>query len=232
MSTQVSVQGSPASAPFRRISSLRPKYLLFAFIALMYAYVLWHNESFLFNAKDPEWTHIQSFRWWLLPHGLLAACALFLGPLQFSDRLRRRFATVHRVIGRFYVGGVFLGAPLGIYIQHFEERMGGSRSFTIAAGADAVLWIFATVVAMAFILRGKVQQHRQWMTRSFASALIFLEVRATMGVFSIPERNAEIVVWCCVAAAYPIADFALQMQELYRTRPASAKVARPVTQSA
>jgi uncharacterized membrane protein len=197
----------------------------------MYAYVLWNNESFLLNAKDPEWVHIHSFRWWLLPHGLLAACALFLGPLQFSDRLRRRFAKAHRVMGRFYVAGVILGAPLGIYIQYFEERMGTSRSFTIGAGADAALWIFATIMAMAFILRGKVQQHRQWMTRSFACALIFLEVRAVLGVFRIPERFSEIVVWCCVAAAYPIADFALQMQELYRTRPAPARAARTVPQS-
>lgn len=231
MSTQVTVRESSASAPWRRILSPRPKYLLFAFIALMYAYVLWHNESFLINAKDPEWTHIQSFRWWLLPHGLLAACALFLGPLQFSDRLRRRFAKAHRVMGRFYVAGVFLGAPLGIYIQYFQERMGGPRSFTIAAAADAVLWIFATVMAMTFILRGKVQQHRQWMTRSFACALIFLEVRAIMGVFPVTLHFPEVVVWCCVAAAYPIADFALQMQELYRTRSAPAKSVRPVPQT-
>ena len=67
-----------------------PKHLLFAFIGLMYAYVLWNNERFLFDSKHPEWAHIQSFKWWLLPHGLAAACALFLGPLQFSDRLRQR----------------------------------------------------------------------------------------------------------------------------------------------
>jgi len=37
--------------------------------------------------------------------------------LQFSDRLRQRFAKFHRVLGRFYVVGVFIGAPLGSYIQ-------------------------------------------------------------------------------------------------------------------
>ena len=212
-------------------SWLRPKYLLFGLIGLMYLYVLWHNESFLFNAKDAEWPHIQSFKWWLLPHGLTAACALFLGPLQFSDRLRKRFTKMHRVMGRFYVAGVFAGAPLGIYIQHFEERMGGQRSFTIAAGADAVLWIFATVIAMTFILQGKVQQHRQWMTRSFACALIFLEVRAILGIFNLPERFSEVIVWCCVAAAYPLADFVLQWGELYRSRAKPAKAARPVLQA-
>jgi uncharacterized membrane protein len=233
MPTEVSapVKDSPASTWFRRISQTRPKYLLFALIGVMYAYVLWNNESFLINSKDPEWTHIQSFRWWLLPHGLTAACALFLGPLQFSDRLRRRFAKAHRVMGRFYVAGVLLGAPLGIYIQYLHERIGGQRSFTIATVADAGLWIFATLVALAFILQGKVQQHRQWMTRSFACAIIFLEVRAIGGIFNVPLKFTEVIVWCCVAAAYPLADFVLQWPDLFRPHAKTARVARPAAQA-
>jgi hypothetical protein len=61
--------------PFQRISWLRAKYLLFALIGLMVAYVLRHNESFLIDAKDPVWQHYQPFKWWLLPHGLAGACA-------------------------------------------------------------------------------------------------------------------------------------------------------------
>jgi uncharacterized membrane protein len=197
----------------------------------MYAYVLWHNESFLFNSKDPEWAHIGSFKWFLLPHGLAAACALFLGPLQFSDRLRKRFAKVHRVMGRFYVAGVLVGAPLGIYIQHFEEHMGRSRSFTLAAAADAAVWIFCTLVALTFILKRNVQLHRQWMTRSFACAIIFLEVRVVQGVFHLDERFTEIIVWGCVVAAVPLADLILQAPELFRTHATSAKLRRPAPQT-
>jgi uncharacterized membrane protein len=231
MKSEISASGpGHAATQSRSASWLRPKYLLFVFIACMYAYVLLHNESFVFRSSDPEWPHIHPFRWWLLPHGLVAACALFLGPLQFSDRLRKRFAKFHRVAGRFYVGGVLIGAPLGIYIQHFEERMGETRSFTIAAGADAVLWIFATLVALTFILKGNVSQHRQWMTRSFSCALIFLEVRVVLGVFKIPERFSEAVVWSCVAAAYPIADFVLYGTELFRRRAAKARTTKPIPQ--
>ena len=43
------------SAPRPTTSSLRSKYLLFAFIGLMIAYVLRHNENFLLDAKDPVW---------------------------------------------------------------------------------------------------------------------------------------------------------------------------------
>ncbi len=166
----------------------------------MYLYVLWNDESFLVNSKDPEWKHIASFQWWLLPHGLAAGCALVLGPLQFSDRLRRRFAALHRILGRIYVAGVFLGAPIGLYIQWFEERiMGGTRSFTVATIFDMAIWIVTTAIAWRMILQGRTEQHRRWMTRSFACALIFVEARVVMGLAGW-ERFAEIVVWSCVAA--------------------------------
>jgi uncharacterized membrane protein len=228
------IRGSAAPAPLRRPSWLRPKYLLFAFIGFMYAYVLWHNESFLLNRADPEWPHIESFKWILLPHGLAAACALFLGPFQFSERLRRRFTKAHRVMGRFYVAGVLAGAPIGIYIQHFEEvhlSPGDPvlHSLTIATVFDAGVWIFCTLMAMIFILQRKVQLHRQWMTRSFACAIIFLEVRLIQGVFNIDERFTEIIVWGCVVAAVPLADLVLQLQELYRSKAAPATVGRAVT---
>jgi uncharacterized membrane protein len=230
MSTAITtpVQGAAPVAPAQR-TWLRPKYLLFAFIGLMYAYVLWNNESFLINSKDPEWQHIGPFKWILLPHGLAAACALFLGPLQFSDRLRKRFAKAHRVMGRFYVAGVLVGAPIGIYVEYFEERLGAPRSFTIATVADAAVWILATAVAMVFILQGKVQLHRQWMTRSFACAIIFLEVRLIAGLTHW-DQYIETIVWCCVVAAFPLADLVLQIQESYRTRATPARKAQPATQ--
>ena len=134
---------------------LRLKYLLFGILGLMFVYVLGHDESFLVNPKDPIWQHYEPFKWWLLPHGIAGACALLLGPMQFSDRLRDRFRQLHRVVGRIYVAGVFVAAPLGFYIQYFQERMGDPRSFSIAAAVDAGLWMITTGTAMVFILKGQ-----------------------------------------------------------------------------
>ncbi|HEY7615701.1 MAG TPA: DUF2306 domain-containing protein [Terriglobales bacterium] len=209
-----------------RVSWLRSKYLVFAFIGLMIAYVLQHNERFLIDGSDPAWQHYEPFKWWLLPHGLAGACALLLGPMQFSDRLRRRFTKLHRVVGRFYVAGVFIAGPLGFYIQFFEERMGATRSFSVAAAVDAALWMTTTGIALAFILKGKVQQHRQWMTRSFAVAIVFLEVRVILGITGWEKLGmaaAETVVWVCLAFSVLLGDLVLQWQELYRTRPVPAK---------
>ena len=210
------------SLPVQRASHVRPKYILFTLIGLMIAYVLYHNESFLIHRDAPVWHNYHPFRWWLLPHGLAGACAIFLGPLQFSDRLRARFTKLHRVIGRIYIFGAMVVAPLGAYIQYFQERMGAPRSFTIAAAVDAFLLMATTGIAFAFILNGKVQQHRQWMTRSFAVAIVFLEVRVILGITGWERLGlaaTETVVWTCLAFSVLAGDIAIQVQELWRKRP-------------
>jgi uncharacterized membrane protein len=209
------------SLPVQRASRVRSKYILFTFVGTMIAYVLWHNEAFLVHPKDPAWEHYHPFRWWLLPHGLAGACAILLGPLQFSDRLRARYRKFHRVIGRIYVFGAMIVAPLGTYIQYYEERMGMTRSFTLAAVVDAALLMTTTGIAFTFILRGQVQPHRQWMTRSYAVALIFLEVRVILGLTGwekLGPQAVETVVWCCVGFSVLIGDLVLQIQESLRTR--------------
>ncbi|MCW2573667.1 MAG: hypothetical protein JWO88_3725 [Frankiales bacterium] len=204
--------------------SFRAKTVLFALIGVMYIFVLVTTEIFLFDKSSPEWAHIAPFRMWLLPHGLAAACALFLGPLQFSERLRRKYLTLHKTFGYLYIAGCYIGAPLGIYIQRFEEKLGTySHSFTIATVMDAALWMFATTMALIMIRTKRMQQHRQWMIRSFACALIFLEVRTIMVFFQLPEPAVEAVVWSSVAAAFPIADLVLQVDERLRQKSRTAR---------
>jgi uncharacterized membrane protein len=213
--------------------SRRSKYIVFGFIFLMMAYVLNHNERFIINSSAPVWKHYQPFRWWLLPHGLAAACALLLGPMQFSDRLRRRYTKMHRIVGRVYVFGALIGAPLGAFIQYrFDERMGDSRSFSVATVVDAFLWMLTTAIALSFAMRGKIQQHRQWMTRSYAVAIVFLEVRVVSGLGGWDNSSTamETTVWAGVALSLLFADIAIQWRELLPTRPVAAK-AMPLVHS-
>lgn len=207
----------PQPRPWR----LRPKYALFSFIALMLAYVLYHNEHFLVDAADPSWPHYRVIGRWLLPHGLIGATALLLGISQFSTRLRTRYTRLHRVLGRIYVTAVFIVAPLGAYIQRLNEQTGDSRSFTFAAITFATLWMFATGMAFWCIRTRRIDQHRQWMSRSLAMALVFLEVRVIEGLTgwdTLGPAVDEIVVWICVALGFPLADAVLHIQEYLRGR--------------
>jgi uncharacterized membrane protein len=209
-----------ASAQVPRAS--RTKNVVFALIIAMMMYVLYHTEHFLIDPADPVWQHYKTFQWWLLPHGVAGACALLLAPLQFSDRLRRRYALLHRVIGRIYVAGVLVLAPLGVYIQYLDEAAGASRSFTFASLVDAVLLVVTTGIGLAFAVARKIPQHRQWMTRSYAVGLVFFEGRLIIGLAGLdrpPNLAAtEIVVWGCVAMAVLIGDLANQWYDLKSSR--------------
>ncbi|HVO88489.1 MAG TPA: DUF2306 domain-containing protein [Casimicrobiaceae bacterium] len=221
-----------STVPFPRPGSARlprPKYIVFALIALMLAYVLVHNEAFLVDRSHPAWQHYATIGGSLLPHAIAGAIALFLGVAQFSARVRGRRIGVHRILGRIYVGAVAVAAPLGVLTQYLDQLGGDPPSFTIAAAVDAALWLLATGIAFWCIRNKRIDQHRQWMTRSFAVALVFLEVRVIVGVTGwerLGVTAVETVVWCCVAAAYPLADLVLLLEERLRARQSERARAR------
>jgi uncharacterized membrane protein len=213
----------------KRLALPRSRWFIWGIVVSMILYVLNHNERFIIDHADPYWQHIESFKWWLLPHGLAGACAILLGPMQFSDRLRQRFTKLHRVVGRVYVCGAFIVAPIGVYIQYVNEHLGATRTFTIATAVDATLLVTTTAIAFYFAMKRKIQLHRQWMTRSYAVAIVFLEVRVISGLGGWDDnvKITEAIVWGCIACSLLLADIVLQWQELRRTRPiaAAAKVA-------
>jgi uncharacterized membrane protein len=209
---------------------VKAKYLVFTVIALASAYVMYHNERFLVDSSNPAWQHYEPFKWWLLPHGIFGAIVLLFAPLQFSDRLRQRFTKTHRVMGRLYVIGAMGLAPLGAYIQYYQERMGAPRSFTVLGIVDATMLIGATSLAFLFAFRRKIALHRQWATRSYAIALVFIGGRFVMGITGWETLGVEIVqaiIWSCLALAVPLADVSLHWKEICALLSRSVKTAVP-----
>ena len=208
---------------------LNAKYVVFSGIAVMMAYVLYHNERFLIEPENPIWQRYAHFKWWLLPHGIFGALVLLIAPLQFSDRLRKRFTRWHRIGGRLYVVGVLVLAPLGAYIQYYEERLGFPRSFTVLAFVDALMLIVTTVIAFLFAYKRKIALHRQWVTRSYAVALVFIAGRFVMGVTGWETLSIEIVqaiIWSCLAMSILLADVANNWMEIRTAVSAPAKSQR------
>ena len=196
---------------------VKAKYVVFTVIALASAYVMYHNERFLVDSSNPAWQHYEPFKWWLLPHGVCGAIVLLFAPLQFSDRLRQRFTKTHRIMGRLYVIGAMGLAPLGAYIQYYQERMGAPRSFTVLGIVDATMLMGATSLAFLFAFRRKIALHRQWATRSYAIALVFIGARFVLGVTGWERLGVEIVqamIWSCLALAVPLADVSLHWKEI------------------
>jgi uncharacterized membrane protein len=155
----------------------RPKYVLFGFIALMMLVVTF-RDRFLLDPHASVWERYQFFQWWLLPHGIAGALVLFLGPLQFSDRLRHRLLRWHRFIGRTYVCAVAVAAPVGAWIEYIKY-VHGIAPLRLLVGSSGFGALFALTTAVGFLMvkRRNIRQHKRWMTRSYAVALVFLENR-------------------------------------------------------
>jgi hypothetical protein len=207
---------------------LRPKTAVFAAIGAMTLYVLYHNERFLIEPKNPIWQHYARVAFWLVPHAVAGTCALLLAPLQFSERLRKRYTKAHHIVGRVYVIGALVLAPLGAYGQYYAERSGGPREFTTLATVDAMMLMTTTLVAYLFAIRRRITQHRQWMMRSYAVALVFFEGRLIGGLLGIDDNvNATMAaIWSCLALSMVFAELANSFDDIRSNLRAPASVRR------
>jgi uncharacterized membrane protein len=187
-------------APVRRI---HPKHVLFAVLAALTVFVIYNNERFIVDHADPQWTYYFPVRWLLVPHGLAGLVVLCLGATQFSSRLRQRHARVHRVLGRCYVIGVAIAAPVGIYITSLHNAL----PTRIAVTTQALLWMLTTGMAFYCIRRRRFQQHRHWMIRSYAITLIFLADRVLVAIPWLSDLDGDTspnILWLCNVIAWVV----------------------------
>lgn len=104
-------------------------------------------------------------------HAVAGAAALVAGAIQFHARLRARRRSLHRWLGRLYVGAACTASLSGIAsAASFAVGPGARLSFALAGA----LWLVATLLGWRAIRRRDIPRHRAWMTRSFALALFFI----------------------------------------------------------
>jgi uncharacterized membrane protein len=196
------------------------KWLLFAVLAVLTLLAVVADEKFLIDPTDREWAHIAPFRWWLLPHGLAGVTALVLGPIQFSERLRRRYKGLHRVLGRVYIGAICIAAPLSIYIaNHWNPPPLAVESWAQGGG-----WLLCALMALAFAMKRNIVLHRQWVARSYAFTFIFVAGRAPDFFHWKWNSDADFAtfLWFLVFAALTLPDLMIQSTDLLRRRKAPA----------
>ena len=118
----------------------------------------------------------------ILAHIFGSAVALTLGPLQFSRTIRDRNISLHRFVGRAYLGvGVLIGGLAGLYVAQFSFGGFVSRSgFTVLA----LVWLGSGWLSYSSIRRGDVTAHRRWVIRNFAMTFAAVTLRIYLGLFA------------------------------------------------
>ncbi len=107
-------------------------------------------------------------------HVIGGILALILGPLQFIEAIRRNAMKIHRILGKGYVFNVGVSGICGFFIAFFAEGgLIGKSGFALMA----LVWLFTTFKAYASIIRKDIEEHRKWMTRSYAVTFAAVSLR-------------------------------------------------------
>jgi uncharacterized membrane protein len=104
--------------------------------------------------------------------GLIALC-VGVGQLWLGST--GRTGALHRILGRAYLIGIGLGSAGGFYLVLTLQR----TYFAHAAGLFMLCsaWVLTSSMAYLAIRRGAVEQHREWMIRSYAVTFAFVTLR-------------------------------------------------------
>ncbi|HLV95568.1 MAG TPA: DUF2306 domain-containing protein [Candidatus Acidoferrales bacterium] len=193
--------------------SVQPRHVILGLLGLMMIVVWFNRDHLLLDAGSPLRQRYAPIWWLMLLHGVPGATALLLGVFQFSSRLRQRHLQWHRVMGRIYVGSAFIAAPAAVIVAIKLPIPTLLLASIIQAGG----WIVTTATALYCVRTGQIQQHREWMIRSYPFAMVFVAVRAIQAIPAVARSGPMAfitVVWSVIAVAAFLPSFLIEWQKL------------------
>ena len=212
-----------AATPVTAVSSAPPcsrwmtKYTLWLLLGLAAFFVFITNEVLLI-ADYPLYhqyrVHLIADRYLIFPHALFGTLALLSGPVQFSTRLRRRYLSFHRILGRLYVLSVVSAAVLAMIISAGHPLFAGTV-------VQASAWIICTLAAFLTARNRHIAQHRQWMVRSYAVTFTFITLRILSiwpVYWNLPDATNVVIIISTTFGSVLLADLGLNWRELGHRR--------------
>lgn len=188
-------------------------------IAFVIKYVsphyLRYSEATFAEGAPNHW----ALRGWLMMHMTGGTVALLSGPWQFWTGFRMRYARLHRLTGRVFLGGVAVGS-IGAYRLAIGTTFGWAFGFALLALATA--WVTTSGMAFYAILKGQVQVHKEWMVRAYVVTFAFVTFRVLNdyypGARLQPESDRAVTIgWVCWALPLLFTELILQLRRMRST---------------
>jgi uncharacterized membrane protein len=211
----MSTTAAPLTRPRTRGLS---KHLLWYAFGLAGISVLYYSDyPLLIHTHDPYRLKLIADRYLLIPHAIAGVLATALGPFQFSSRFRQRHLSLHRLMGKVYIGCICLAAPMALAL--------GLRGFTFPmkfmGSLQSVLWLLCTLAAFITARNRQIAVHRQWMIRSYAFTLNFILSRLLNFIpayNNMSETGLALTLALLTASYFFIPDMAFNWRELTTRR--------------
>jgi len=152
----------------------------------------------------------------LLVHIVFGTVALFSGPVQLWLGIADRRVELHRRLGLVYMGAVAISATAAyvLALNPFAGWIFGSGLMGLATA-----WLTTTGLAFMAIRRHLVEQHKEWMIRSYVVTFAFVFFR--IGSVTLPAiypgsglAQAQALAWACWALPLLVAELILQGRKI------------------
>ena len=159
-------------------------------------------------------------RGWLLLHIVGGIIALLTGPVQLWLGLSDRGMEWHRRMGIGYMTGVGVGSVGALYMATHTDF-----GWVFGAGlfALAVAWVTTTTLAYLAIKRSLIDQHKEWMIRSYVLTFAFVTFRVLQPLLgaahigSIVEQFT-VTAWACWTVPLLITELVIQGRKILVVR--------------
>jgi hypothetical protein len=160
-------------------------------------------------------------RGWLLLHIAGGMIALLTGPLQLWLGLADRGMAWHRKMGIGYMTGVAIGS-IGAFYMATHTDFGwvfGAGLFGLG-----VAWVTTTGLAFLAIKRSLIDQHKEWMTRSYVVTFAFVTFRVIQPGLAVAHvgtaaEDLAAAAWACWAVPLLVTELVIQGRKILAVRP-------------
>ncbi|WP_353432979.1 DUF2306 domain-containing protein [Polynucleobacter sp. MWH-UH23A] len=106
----------------------------------------------------------------MISHFFFGSLLLIMGPIQFSETIRKRFTDFHRWTGLFYTLSAFVTGLGGVVFLAVWGAAGGTPML-VGFALYGILMMLGSVQTVRYALLRQFELHRQWAIRLFALVL-------------------------------------------------------------
>lgn len=150
---------------------------------IFWIFIIVFGGSFILKDALPYFGFTEDIlgRWWdykwsLIGHISGGLLAISIGPFQFWKAFRNKYLKTHRWLGRIYLIAILIGTISATHLA-WTTALKIHWTWAFALQGLAIAWIITAAMAYVSVLRKRIQQHKDWMIRSYVVTFAFVTFR-------------------------------------------------------
>jgi uncharacterized membrane protein len=143
---------------------------------LLAARFLYTSVSGYHDFSEGTYGYLWPMRYWAAGHIVGGTLALTIGLAQMLPAIRRRYLAVHRWLGRVYLLAV-IGSTSSAFVLIPTISLSEHWAWAVTLAALCSVWLLSTLMGYRAIRLRRIQQHKEWMIRSYVVTFAFVFFR-------------------------------------------------------